>query len=110
MFLNIKCEQCDYTNTTEKGLAQHTRMKHKISQVDGNIVSNADDKDLEEAEVPDISHLVVLRNWVKEKHENVHLEPLAKVFCKVKGIGVYDLTCKQESFFYKFDDEETMEC
>ena len=46
--LNFKCEQCDYTNTTEKGLAQHTRMKHRISQVDGNI-----DSDCEEPEEND---------------------------------------------------------
>ena len=99
------CEQCDYNNTTEKGLAQHTRMKHRISQVNGNIDLDADDKDLEEAEVPDISHLVVLRNWVNKIHENVHLlsevllEPPAKVFIKVKRIGVYDFACKQGLFF-----------
>ena len=33
-------------------------MKHKIPQTDG-----ADDKDLEEAKGPAISHIVVLRNW-----------------------------------------------
>jgi hypothetical protein len=33
----FKCEQCNYTNISVKGLAQHTRMKHRISQVDGNI-------------------------------------------------------------------------
>ena len=38
--LALKCEQCDYTSTSEKGLRQHTRMKHRISQVDG-----ADDVD-----------------------------------------------------------------
>ena len=31
----FNCDQCDYQNSTEKGLRQHTRMKHKISQVDG---------------------------------------------------------------------------
>ena len=38
----FKCNQCLYTNITEKGLAQHIRMKHKISQVDGNIDSEED--------------------------------------------------------------------
>ena len=38
--LALKCEQCDYTSTSEKGLKQHTRMKHRISEVDG-----ADDVD-----------------------------------------------------------------
>ena len=33
--LSFKCDQCEYTNATEKGLSQHKRMKHRISQVDG---------------------------------------------------------------------------
>ena len=32
--LTFKCEQCDYTSTSEKGLKQHARMKHRISQVE----------------------------------------------------------------------------
>ena len=31
----FKCEHCDYTNISERGLAQHFRMRHRISQVDG---------------------------------------------------------------------------
>ena len=31
----FKCEQCNYTNVTNKGIMQHIRIKHKISQVDG---------------------------------------------------------------------------
>ena len=31
----FKCEQCNYTNVTNKGLMQHIRIKHRISQVDG---------------------------------------------------------------------------
>ena len=30
-----KCDQCEYSNDTEKGLNQHIRMKHKIAQIDG---------------------------------------------------------------------------
>jgi hypothetical protein len=33
--LCFKCDQCDYTNCTDKGLNQHVRMKHRISQLDG---------------------------------------------------------------------------
>ena len=33
--LLFKCDQCEYTNATEKGLSQHKRMKHRISQIDG---------------------------------------------------------------------------
>ena len=34
MYLSV-CDQCEFTNTTEKGLSQHKRMKHRISQIDG---------------------------------------------------------------------------
>ena len=33
--VQFKCDQCSYINTTNKGLRQHIRMKHKISQLDG---------------------------------------------------------------------------
>ena len=32
---DLKCDQCDYSTISEKGLRQHTKMKHRISQVDG---------------------------------------------------------------------------
>ena len=31
----MKCDQCDYSNATKKGLSQHMRMKHQIPQIDG---------------------------------------------------------------------------
>ena len=40
--LSFKCDQYDFVGASDKGLKQHTRMKHQISQVDGN------DSDLEE--------------------------------------------------------------
>ena len=40
--LQLKCDQCNYTNATEKGLRQHWRMRHRISQVDGIDDSNED--------------------------------------------------------------------
>ena len=33
--LLFQCDQCEYTNATEKGLSQHKRMKHRISKIDG---------------------------------------------------------------------------
>ena len=41
--LEFKCEQCDYKSTSERGLKQHTRMKHRIPQV------VADDGEAEES-------------------------------------------------------------
>ena len=61
-FPTFKCDQCAYTNATEKGLSQHIRMKHRISQVDGNYDSeeellqtdeNALVTEVEEVEVED---------------------------------------------------------
>ena len=46
----FKCEQFNYTNITVKGLAQHARMKHRISQVDGNI--DSDSEELKESDTP----------------------------------------------------------
>ena len=36
--IDFKCDQCDYANINEKGLAQHKRMKHRISQVKGVLI------------------------------------------------------------------------
>ena len=47
-YLIFKCDQCTYTNATDKGLSQHVRMKHRISQVDGNI-------DLEEEDSKEVN-------------------------------------------------------
>ena len=33
--LRFKCDLCNYGSISEKGLRQHIRMKHQISQVDG---------------------------------------------------------------------------
>lgn len=33
--LTFKCDQCSFTSNTDKGLKTHTRMKHRISQLDG---------------------------------------------------------------------------
>ena len=41
--LEFICDQCEYKNVTEKGLRQHSRMKHRISQVAG--VTDIEDED-----------------------------------------------------------------
>ena len=33
--VQFKCDQCDYESASDKGVRQHTRMKHRISQLDG---------------------------------------------------------------------------
>ena len=44
--INFKCDQCSYTNVSKKGLEQHIRMKHRISQVDG--IMDSDEETTEE--------------------------------------------------------------
>ena len=50
--INFKCDQCSYTNVTKKGLEQHKRMKHRISQVDG--IMDSDKETIEEIGIPEL--------------------------------------------------------
>ena len=34
--LSFKCDQCGFKGASDKGIKQHNRTKHRISQVDGN--------------------------------------------------------------------------
>ena len=52
---DLKCEQCEYTNNTSKGLGQHVRMKHRISQVDG--VIDSDEETIKESVPVNISEV-----------------------------------------------------
>ena len=40
---SFKCDKCDFLGVSEKGLKQHTRIKHKIPQVDGNTTESEDE-------------------------------------------------------------------
>ena len=50
--LAFKCEQCEYTSTSEKGMKQHVRMKHKTLQV----VEEAEDS-TEKPTCPGVRHV-----------------------------------------------------
>ena len=80
----FKCEQCDYTNNSEIGLAQHLRMRHRISQVDGNI-------DLEEkdTEGPVPLECDDMGNITGQKFSFNSL-PQNKVFHPKAGIGIFE--------------------
>ena len=41
-YIPLHCDQCDFVGASDKGLKQHTRIKHRLSQVNGN-VSESDD-------------------------------------------------------------------
>ena len=39
----FQCDQCNFKGVSDKGLKQHTRIKHKITQVDGNTTEPEDE-------------------------------------------------------------------
>ena len=72
--LNFKCEQCAYTNVTERGLSQHARMRQRISHVDVHI--NSEEEDSEEV------HVVILElEEVDRSHSKKNLRPLCQEEC-----------------------------
>ena len=83
-----KCDQCDYSNDTEKGLNQHIRMKHKISQIDG-----LEDSDLETPKKPDESKSKA--NNINGKEPEV-LEDPSEVTVTVKEVSkIFKITVKE---------------
>ena len=79
--IDFKCDQCEYTNINENGIAQHKRMKHRMLQVDG--VTDFDE-DLYE-------HSATVMDSLESESENekidwhiksIPLEKLKKLVCK----------------------------
>ena len=35
--LSFQCHQCSFKGASDKGLKQHTRVKHRITQLDGKV-------------------------------------------------------------------------
>ena len=121
--LNFKCEQCDYTNTTEKGLAQHTRMKHRISQVDGNIDSDCEEPkendklplELDETSVNTVSKPFKISSREMKSVEDLEKELLSTNIWKdmdlMSGFSVEDdvqdfnieVICMRQDFPQKFN-------
>ena len=85
-----KCDQCDYTNDTERGLNQHIRMKHKINQIDG-----LEDSVLETPKKPGIEEKKSLADKVKFKEAEVQTDP-GFVTVAVKEVSkTYDISVKE---------------
>ena len=82
----FNCDQCYYTTNTGKGLGQHVRMRHRISQVDGTV-----DSDEENAEE---SNLVTLKlnDWgdIIGPQLSLNSTPPHKVFHPNAGIGILE--------------------
>ena len=65
--IRFECDECRYTNDSEKGLKQHKRMKHRISQIDG-----ADDHEIREPEITVNSAEEIRNLLVSFKHNDDH--------------------------------------
>ena len=69
--LNFKCDQCVYTNATERGLAQHARMIYRISQLDGHI-------DSEEENSEEVNVVTLVLDEVDRSNSKNELCPLCQ--------------------------------
>ena len=122
MIIGFECEQCGYTSISDKGLKQHIRMKHRISQVDGvddidpevniKIKENQDNKNKGDNEAND--EMDYYKIELDSKGYNIGqgtpqlceflTEPPAKVIHPEYGKGIFkeiDKDCG--TFVYKFD-------
>ena len=54
--LPFKCDQCEFVGASEKGVKQHTRLKHRISQLDGQ--DDHEESESEKSPCPIIKHMV----------------------------------------------------
>ena len=99
--LLLKCDQCEYTNATEKGLSQHKRMKHRISQIDGmddyteeEVINKVQTEELLCEKCSIIFYTNDhLRQHIKCKHS---LGPKCKYHSYHFGVLSYHEKCKEE--------------
>ena len=83
---NFKCDQCEYTNATERGLSQHQRMKHRISQLDGNLDSEGEDPEEEKV----VTLILVDNGDIIGPELCPKSFPPTKVFHPKAGIGILE--------------------
>ena len=88
--LQFKCDQCNYSNSTEKGLRQHIRMKHKIAQLDG-----FEDSIIEISKKPEVKESKSQTDNVSLNDVEVQTDP-GDVFVKVKEVSKnYHISVKE---------------
>ena len=88
--LEFKCDQCNYSNKTEKGLRQHIRMKHKIAQLDG-----LEDSIIETSTKPEVKESKSQTDNVNLNDVEVQTDP-GDVSVKVKEVSKnYQISVKE---------------
>ena len=86
--LEINCNECDFKSATEKGLRIHSRMKHRICQLDGS----ADDL-LVDTETENITEKVSKEEDTVKKKETFSMKEITDklVALEVEKIGLNQL-------------------
>ena len=103
---SFKCNQCAYTNTTEKGLGQHIRRKHKISQVDGNL--DFSDEEIDSINYVSVTHKVSV-NEKKNSDEVIKDLTYFELWDNVHGFdvkedaGIFSVEVTCEKKYYEGD-------
>jgi hypothetical protein len=101
----FNCDQCNYTTNTGKGLGQHVRMRHRISQVDGTVDSdeeNSEESNLVTLELNDLGDII-------GPELSPNSTPPQKVFHPNAGIGILEdevsVSCGDNFLCYFFPDD-----
>ena len=86
--LEINCNECDFKSATEKGLRIHSRMNHRISQLDGS----ADDL-LVDTETENITEKVSKEEDTVKKKGTISMKEITDklVVLEVEKIGLNQL-------------------
>ena len=98
----LSCDQCDYKNVSEKGLRQHTRMKHKKAQLDDQLPKSSPPATPES-----------LRQSAESSRLNSSplLHKSREEICpNCDGVLISDHQCDDESDSEEDDDEEIHSC
>ena len=91
--IDFKCDQCEYTNINEKGLAQHKRMKHRMSQV-GGVTDFNEDLDEHSATVMDSIKSESEKEKIDRHIKSIPLENLTSLYVKELAELQADITRK----------------
>ena len=98
----LSCDQCDYKNVSEKGLRQHTRMKHKKAQLDDQLPKSSPPATPESLrQSAELSRLSSSPLMHKSREE---------ICPNCDGVLNSDHQCDDESDSEEDDDEEIHSC
>ena len=107
--MGFKCDQCSFESVSDKGLRQHIRIKHRISQVDGADEIEPDEEDKVKGSSKHIYEVKLDSNEHHVGQGTPQLsefleEPPDKVNHPEHGVGVFvEIDKDWGTFIYQFD-------